>query len=59
MAARSLDAACNHCMRHVGALGRVLCREHRRGQRVSGDLPLEQFLVLPHASALSWLARAR
>jgi hypothetical protein len=33
-------------MRHVGALGRVLCREHRRGQRVSGDLPLEQFLVL-------------
>ena len=59
MAARSLYAACSHCMRHVSALGRVLCREHRRGQRVSGDLPLEQFLVLPQASALSWLARAR
>ncbi len=40
------------CGRQVSAPGRVLCREHRRRQRVAGDLPLEQFLALPQASAL-------
>jgi integrase len=40
------------CGRQVSAHGRVLCREHRRRQRVAGDLPLEQFLALPQASAL-------
>ncbi len=40
------------CGRQVSAPGRVLCREHRRRQRISGDLPLEQFLALPQAGAL-------
>ena len=40
------------CGRQVSAPGRVLCREHRRRQRVAGDLPLEQFLALPQACAL-------
>ena len=40
------------CGRQVSAPGRVLCREHRRQQRISGDLPLEQFLALPQAGAL-------
>jgi integrase len=40
------------CGRQVSAPGRMLCREHRRRQRVAGDLPLQQFLVLPQASAL-------
>ena len=46
MAARSLDAACNHCMRHVGALGRVLCREHRRGSEA------HQFQMAPDLGAI-------
>ena len=40
------------CGRQVSAPGRVLCREHRRRQRVAGDLSLEQFLALPQACAL-------
>jgi integrase len=40
------------CGRQVSALGRVLCREHRRRQRITGDLPLEQFLALPEACPL-------
>ncbi len=40
------------CARQVSAPGRALCREHRRRQRVTGDLPLAQFLTLPQASAL-------
>jgi hypothetical protein len=35
------------CGRQVPAPGRVLCRGHRRQQRIAGDLPLEQFLLLP------------
>ena len=40
------------CGRQVSAPGRDLCREHRRRQRVSGDLPLEQFLASPAAGPL-------
>ena len=40
------------CARQVTAPGRVLCREHRRRQRVTGDLPLQQFLALPQTVPL-------
>jgi integrase len=40
------------CARQVTAPGRDLCREHRRRQRISGDLALEQFLATPLASPL-------
>jgi integrase len=40
------------CARQVTAAGRVLCREHRRLQRVAGDLPLGQFLGLPQTVPL-------
>jgi integrase len=44
--------AATGCGRQVSAPGRDLCREHRRRQRVSGDLPLEEFLATPLASPL-------
>ena len=40
------------CARQMTAPGRVLCREHRRQQRVTGDLPLELFLALPQTVPL-------
>ena len=40
------------CGRQVTAPGRVLCREHRRQQRIAGGLPLEQFLALPQTVPL-------
>ena len=40
------------CPRQVTAAGRDLCREHRRRQRISGDLPLEQFLSSAEAGPL-------
>ena len=41
------DCVAAGCPRQVTAPGRDLCREHRRRQRISGDLPLEQFLASP------------
>ena len=40
------------CGRQETAPGRVLCREHRRQQRIAGGLPLEQFLALPQTVPL-------
>ena len=34
------------CARQVSAPGRVLCREHRRLQRVAGELPLDRKSVV-------------
>jgi integrase len=46
------DCAAAGCGRQVSAPGRDLCREHRRRQRVSGDLPLERFLATRLAGPL-------
>jgi integrase len=46
------NCAVSGCGRQVSAAGRVLCREHRRQQRITGDLPLDRFLTLPQTSAL-------
>ena len=46
------NCAAAGCGRQVSAPGRDLCREHRRRQRVSGDLLLEQFLTTPLAGPL-------
>jgi integrase len=40
------------CARQATAPGRDLCREHRRRQRISGGLPLDQFLATSLASPL-------
>ncbi|MGO9292566.1 MAG: tyrosine-type recombinase/integrase [Streptosporangiaceae bacterium] len=40
------------CGRRETAPGRVLCREHRRQQRIAGGLPLGQFLALPQTVPL-------
>jgi len=40
------------CARQVSASGRVLCREHRRLQRVAGELPLQRFVALPQTGPL-------
>ena len=40
------------CARQVSAPGRVLCREHRRLQRVTGELPLQRFVALPQTGPL-------
>jgi integrase len=47
------DCAARGCPRQVTAAGRELCREHRRRQRISGDLPLELFLASPPAGPLT------
>ena len=49
---RGSSCAAPGCARQVTAPGRDLCREHRRRQRLGGDLPLEQFLVTAAADPL-------
>lgn len=46
------NCAVGRCGRQVSARGRVLCREHRRQQRITGALPLDEFLALPQTIAL-------
>ena len=46
------DCAAGGCPRQVTAAGRDLCREHRRRQRISGDLPMELFLASAAAEPL-------
>jgi len=49
---RGSSCAADGCARQVTAPGRDLCREHRRRQRLGGNLPLEQFLATAAACPL-------
>jgi integrase len=49
---RGSSCAVDGCGRQVTAPGRDLCREHRRRQRLGGNLPLEQFLATAAACPL-------
>jgi len=49
---RGSGCAAAGCARQVTAPGRDLCREHRRRQRLGGDLPLQQFLATAAACPL-------